>query len=82
MEAGRGADVATLRRALSEERIERAIGVIYRPATERLSHYFQADLSRQFDEWIHLDHTSAVTPSEPLDPLDPGEMPDTYPFAV
>jgi protein-L-isoaspartate(D-aspartate) O-methyltransferase len=79
---GRGADVAELRRALSEERIQRAIGVIYRPATERLSHYFQADLPRQFDEWIHLDYTSAVTPLEPLDPLDPAEMPDTYPFAV
>lgn len=47
---------------LGEPRLERAIGVIYLPATERQSHYFEARLSRQFDAVIHLDVTSAVTP--------------------
>lgn len=48
--------------ALAEERLERAIGVIYRPETERLSHYFRANLSEQFDLVIHMDRTSAVKP--------------------
>jgi erythromycin esterase-like protein len=39
--------------------LERAIGVIYRPETELLSHYFQAELSRQFDAWIWFTKTSA-----------------------
>lgn len=46
--------------ALTEPRLERAIGVIYRPDTELVSHYFQASLPLQFDEWIWLDQTSAV----------------------
>jgi erythromycin esterase-like protein len=49
-------------RSLGEPRLERAIGVIYLPATERQSHYFEARLSRQFDAVIHLDVTGAVTP--------------------
>ncbi len=77
----RGAE--RVRRALAEPRLERAIGVIYRPATERLSHYFTVDLPRQFDAVIHLDQTSAV---EPLD-LSSGwskarEAPETYPSGV
>ena len=48
--------------ALAARRLERAIGVIYRPETERLSHYFDASLARQFDEWIWIDETSAVRP--------------------
>lgn len=71
-----------LRRALSRERLERAIGVIYRPATERMSHYFRAVLPRQFDEWIFLDRTEAVTPLMPPSEADPYEMPETYPFGV
>lgn len=51
-----------LTRALAQPRLERAIGVIYRPETERLSHYFEASLSHQFDEWIWFDRTSAVRP--------------------
>lgn len=46
--------------ALAQKRLERAIGVIYRPETERLSHYFDASLPNQFDEWIWIDETSAV----------------------
>jgi protein-L-isoaspartate(D-aspartate) O-methyltransferase len=66
-------------RGLSKPRLERAIGVIYRPETERESHYFQAVLPEQFDEYIWFDWTRAVTP------LVTGElkgMPDTYPFGL
>ena len=65
--------------ALSKPRLERAIGVIYRPETERESHYFQAVLPEQFDEYIWFDRTRAVTP------LATGKlkgMPDTYPFGL
>jgi protein-L-isoaspartate(D-aspartate) O-methyltransferase len=48
--------------ALAQRRLERAIGVIYRPDTERASHYFDASLPQQFDEWIWFDETSAVGP--------------------
>ena len=47
---------------LERPRLERAIGVIYRPDTERLSHYFRAALAQQFDGVIHIDETQAVTP--------------------
>lgn len=64
---------------LLQPRLERAIGVIYRPETELQSHYFEAVLPRQFDEYIWFDETSAVTPlrSEELEGL-----PDTYPFGL
>lgn len=52
------------REALDEPRLERAIGVIYRPRTERLSHYFRARLPRQFDAVLHLDRTRAVEPMD------------------
>jgi protein-L-isoaspartate(D-aspartate) O-methyltransferase len=68
-----------LRRTLSEERLERAIGVIYRPDTELESHYFSANLARQFDEWVWLDQTHAV---DPLDVAAIKGMPETYPFGV
>jgi protein-L-isoaspartate(D-aspartate) O-methyltransferase len=51
-----------LREELLEPRLERAIGVIYRPETELESHYFQAVLPLQFDEWIWFDRSTAVTP--------------------
>jgi erythromycin esterase-like protein len=54
-----------LAEALAIPRLERAIGVVYRPETERASHYFQARLSEQFDAVIHLDTTRAVEPLEP-----------------
>jgi protein-L-isoaspartate(D-aspartate) O-methyltransferase len=64
---------------LLQPRLERAIGVIYRPETELQSHYFEAVLPRQFDEYIWFDETNAVTPlrSEELK-----DLPDTYPFGL
>jgi protein-L-isoaspartate(D-aspartate) O-methyltransferase len=70
---------AALREHLEVPRLERAIGVIYRPHTELASHYFQAVLPRQFDEYIWFDETSAVTP---LATHDLEGMPDTYPFGL
>jgi erythromycin esterase-like protein len=52
----------SLRAALAAPRLERAIGVVYSPSTERQSHYFEADLPRQFDAAIYFDRTKAVTP--------------------
>jgi erythromycin esterase-like protein len=63
-------------------RLERAIGVIYRPETERLSHYFEARLPHQFDAVIHLDETSALEPLERLSEWEHGELPETYPSAL
>jgi len=51
-----------LHRELTESRLERAIGVVYRPETERASHYFAARVSPQFDEYIWFDETTATTP--------------------
>ncbi len=67
---------------LQQQRIERAIGVIYRPDTERLSHYFHARLPEQFDSVIHIDETCAVEPLERTGIWEDGELPETYPFAV
>jgi len=64
---------------LGKERLERAIGVIYRPETEMASHYFRANLPQQFDEYIWFDSTRAVTP---LDTTELKGLADTYPFAV
>ena len=68
-----------VRLALAKPRLERAIGVVYRPETERFSHYFEAHLSRQFDEYIWFDETNAVTP---LDVRELEGVPDTYPFGL
>ena len=65
--------------AFLKPRLERAIGVIYRPQTELASHYFQAILQQQFDEYIWFDETKAVVPFE-TKTLE--EMPDTYPFGL
>lgn len=70
---------ADLRDELMEPRLERAIGVIYRPETERQSHYFQAVLPEQFDEYVWFDETSAV---EPLPVHEVTDAPDTYPFGL
>jgi protein-L-isoaspartate(D-aspartate) O-methyltransferase len=64
---------------LGKERLERAIGVIYRPETEMASHYFRANLPQQFDEYIWFDDTRAVTP---LETAEIKGLPDTYPFGV
>jgi protein-L-isoaspartate(D-aspartate) O-methyltransferase len=68
-----------IRDALAEPLLERAIGVIYRPETELLSHYFQAELSRQFDAWIWFTETKAVTARAEAHPHGPDE---TYPFGL
>ena len=67
---------------LSRSRLERAIGVIYRPETELQSHYFGADLVRQFDVMIHIDHTRALEPLDRTPLWDRGEPPETYPTGV
>lgn len=58
----RGPGRRELREALAEPRLERAIGVVYRPETERYSHYFEAVLPEQFDAWVWFEETRAVTP--------------------
>ena len=63
-------------------RLERAIGVIYRPDTERVSHYFHARLADQFDAVIHVDTTSAVEPLERVGAPSEGEPPETYPSGI
>jgi protein-L-isoaspartate(D-aspartate) O-methyltransferase len=68
-----------VRDALSSQRLERAIGVIYRPETELASHYFEAILPRQFDEYVWFDRTSAITA---LELVPAAGMPETYPFGV
>ena len=64
---------------LSEERLQRAIGVIYRPETERVSHYFYSSLPLQFDFMIHVDETTAVQPLPSFVHGRAGEMDETYP---
>lgn len=68
--------------ALSTSMLERAIGVIYRPQTERLSHYFHARLSEQFDAIIHIDQTRAVEPLERTAQWESGEPAETYPSGL
>jgi erythromycin esterase-like protein len=67
---------------LRSPRLERAIGVIYRPRTERQSHYFHARLADQFDAVIHIDETRAVEPLERTARWEEGEVPETFPYAV
>jgi len=68
-----------LRRELTEPRLERAIGVIYRPETERASHYFHAVLPHQFDELVWFDRTEAV---QPIETHELAGVPETYPFGL
>ena len=68
-----------LREALARPRLERAIGVVYRPDTEFSSHYFEAVLPEQFDAFVWFDDTRAVTP---LQGPPPHGAPDTYPFGL
>jgi protein-L-isoaspartate(D-aspartate) O-methyltransferase len=69
----------SIRDELMSPRLERAIGVIYRPETELASHYFEASLPRQFDEYVWIDETRAV---EPLETSAPAGEPDTFPFGL
>ncbi|MDV3254078.1 MAG: protein-L-isoaspartate(D-aspartate) O-methyltransferase [Lysobacter sp.] len=79
LDLGEGRDGALDRRLL-EPRLERFIGVIYRPDTELQSHYAEVTLPRQFDAWVWFDETRAVTPLGATHP-GPG-MPDTWPTGL
>jgi erythromycin esterase-like protein len=67
---------------LSRPRLERAIGVIYRPETERISHYFRANLPEQFDGVFHLDETRALEPLEKPELWHETEPPETFPSGI
>lgn len=75
----RHAKAKELRKRLRGTQLERAIGVIYRPETERASHYFSARLSEQFDEYGWFDESQAV---KPLKTHEIEDVPDTYPFGL
>jgi erythromycin esterase-like protein len=68
-----------LRAALAQPRLERAIGVVYRPQSELASHYFEAILPEQFDAFVWFEETRAVTPLKAARPGDGGDM---YPFGL
>src|SRR2546429_381009 len=68
--------------AFRDPRLERAIGVIYLPQTERQSHYFEARLSDQFDAVIHFDETHALEPLERFALWETGEPPETFPTGM
>jgi erythromycin esterase-like protein len=67
---------------LKKSRLQRAIGVIYAPATERWSHYFHARVAEQFDVMIHVDETTALQPLEKSGTWVTGELPDTFPSSL
>lgn len=67
---------------LRQPKLERAIGVIYLPETERVSHYFHARLSDQFDAVLHFDETRAVEPLERTSEWETGEVPETFPSGM
>ena len=69
-------------RVLDEPRLERAIGVIYRPETERQSHWFTANIAKQFDALVHIDVTRAVEPLDRSRLWEAGEPPETYPTGL
>jgi erythromycin esterase-like protein len=79
LDLGDAGDVTSM---LDEPRLERAIGVIYRPETERWSHYFHARLPAQFDAILHYDVTRAVEPLERTGAWVKEEAPETYPTAL
>ena len=68
--------------ALAPPRLERAIGVLYLPETERASHYFHARLSEQFDFVLHFDETRAVEPLERSALWEAGEVAETFPSGL
>lgn len=73
---------AAVQHALPPSLLERAIGVVYRPETERVSHYFDVELARQFDALIHVDNSSAVKPLEPSAHWGMEDLPETYPSGL
>ena len=72
----------TAMEGLRDPKLERAIGVIYLPETERMSHYFWARLRDQFDAVLHFDETRAVEPLERSAEWEAGEVRETFPFGV
>ena len=68
--------------ALAVPRLERAIGVLYLPSSERQSHYFRARLSDQFDYVLHFDETRATEPLERTSLWEAGEVAETYPSGL
>jgi erythromycin esterase-like protein len=68
--------------ALAPPRLQRAIGVVYRPGTERQSHYFTARVTEQFDAVLHFDETTAVEPLDLTQGWQAGEPPETYPTGI
>ncbi|HWI84346.1 erythromycin esterase family protein [Ramlibacter sp.] len=75
-------DAQALRQLAAPRRLQRAIGVIYRPETERHSHYFETQLPDQFDALIHIDETRALEPLERGRVWSTEEPPETYPSGV
>jgi erythromycin esterase-like protein len=75
-------DDARVRTFFDEPRLERAIGVIYVPETERLSHYFYAILPAQFDAVLHFDQTHAVDPLDGEQTWVDEEAPETFPTGM
>jgi erythromycin esterase-like protein len=71
-----------MKEALRKTLLERAIGVIYRPETERVSHYFEARLSEQFDGIIHFDETRALEPLDKVSSWTHEDLPETFPEGV
>jgi erythromycin esterase-like protein len=69
-------------KAVRQQRLERAIGVIYLPQTERHSHYFDARLAQQFDAVIHFDEAQALEPLERYALWETGEPPETFPTGM
>ncbi|MEL7079316.1 MAG: erythromycin esterase family protein [Cyanobacteria bacterium J06555_3] len=67
---------------LRQSRLEKAIGVIYRPQTERISHYFQARLPEQFDAVLHFDRTQAIEPLKRTSNWETEEAPETFPTGM
>ncbi|WP_034295987.1 erythromycin esterase family protein [Herbaspirillum sp. RV1423] len=72
----------SLKDELSQPYLERAIGVIYLPETERQSHYFHANMPQQFDAILHFDETHAVKPLELSSHWETGEAPETFPVGL
>jgi erythromycin esterase-like protein len=68
--------------ALASPRLERAIGVLYLPETERVSHYFHARLADQFDFVLHFDETRALEPLERDALWEAGEIAETFPSGL
>jgi erythromycin esterase-like protein len=69
-------------RLLAAPRLQRAIGVLYLPHSERASHYFHTRLAQQFDLLVHIDETQALVPLQPEPVWHAGEAPETYPSGL